>query len=192
MRKIAIALLLACGVRADVVEFENGDRLTGVVLSLSGTELKLRNEVQGVITVPRAKIVSIHLKERAGVTGALGTVPGAGAAREKLKQQDETARAIEQVQNQFLAGATPEAQAMFQEMVSGLMSGKLQMGDIQAQARNSLRELRELEKDLGDDEMAGLLGSYAAILENFLRATPAGTNTLANPSIQRAPAPSGK
>ena len=171
MHRLFLVLALVCAARADIVVFENGDRLSGKVLTMSESELKLKNEIQGTVTLPREKIASIHFKE--AVTGpAVGALPNAGSVLKQLEGGNETDRAIEQVQNDLLAGASPEAQQMYREMVRDLMSGKLQLGDIRAQAQTTLNELRSLEKELGDDGTSELLGSYAAILENFLKATP--------------------
>ena len=193
MRKLVLALLLAAGLRADIIIFENGDRLSGEVLTLTGSELKLRNEVQGVITLPRAKIASIHFREPAAAP--IPAIPPAATPLKGIQGKDDTARAIEQVQNQLLAGATPEAQQMYQEMVTGFLSGQLSVEDIRHQAQQALTELRSLEGELGDDETTALLKSYAAILENFLKASPPGTNAtrkaIPSRTLERsAPAPS--
>ena len=187
MHKILLALLVAvCGARADVVVFENGDRLSGKVLTMSETELKLKNDIQGTVTLPREKIASIHFKE-ATAGPAVGTLPNAGNVLKQLEGGDETSRAIEQVQNDLLAGASPEAQQMYRDMVRDLMSGKLQLGDIRAQAESTLNELRSLEKELGDDTTSELLDGYASILENFLKATPPASG--AAPKSETAPQP---
>ncbi len=93
MRKLVLALLLAAGLRADVIIFENGDRLSGEVLTLTGSELKLRNEVQGVITLPRAKIASIHFREPAAAP--IPAIPPAATPLKGIQGKDDTARAIE-------------------------------------------------------------------------------------------------
>jgi len=83
--------------------------------------------------------------------------------------------AVEQVQNQLLGDANPEATQMFQEMVRGLMSGKMDLGDVRNKAQSTLNELKDLQKDLGDDETAALLSSYASILQSFVNQAPAST-----------------
>ena len=45
------------------------------------------------------------------------------------------AATIEQVRQQMLAGADPAANQKYNEMLGGLMSGKLSVNDIRAQAR---------------------------------------------------------
>lgn len=187
MHKLFLAVVIVCAARADVVVFENGDRLSGKVLTLSETELKLQNEIQGTVTLPREKIASIHLKEARVAGPGLGTIPNAGNVLKQLESGSDTSRAIEQVQNELLAGASPEAQQMYRDMVRDLMSGKLQLGDIRAQAETTLKELRELEKELGDDGTSELLGSYAAILENFLKAAPPAEKP--RPGLQPSPQP---
>ena len=193
MLKFVPALLLSgllLATQADVVVFENGDRLTGKVLSLTESDLKLRNDVQGVITLPRQTIVSIHFRD--GITGPVPALPNASAALEAVPSPDDTTQAIDQVQNQLLAGATPEAQQMYREMVQGFLSGQISVEAIQQQARQALTELRSLEAELGDDETTALLSSYAAILENFLKESPPTTNSsrrVVPPSPARVPGP---
>ena len=80
------------------------------------------------------------------------------------------------MQQEFLGTATPEANAMFGEMLQGLSSGKINVDDIRAQARDTLKQLKELQAELGDEGDNPLLATYGAILEKFVRA--GGTNSL--------------
>ena len=158
------AARLAAG---DVVQCANGDRYTGKVLLVNETDVRLLNEIQGAMTIPRAKVLSIAFGAIAGQTNA-----AAPPAESALKIDPA---AVEKVQQEFLGTANPEANQMFQEMVRGLASGKLNVGDIRAQALSTLNEVRELQKELGDDDTAGLLNSYVSILESFVK--QGGTNT---------------
>lgn len=160
-------------VRADVVECDNGDRYHGKVLSMDEKQVTLQNEIAGTLKIPRQRIVSLSFRDkvvpqavvapRAGATNSAKVRPGA-------VQFD--AGAVQKVQNEMLAGATPEAQQMFNEMVQGLASGKLNVTDIQKQAQSTLKELRSMQSELGNDETAELLNSYAAILESFVGQAP--------------------
>jgi hypothetical protein len=94
--------------------------------------------------------------------------------------------AVNRVQNELLATATPEANQMFQEMIRGLQTGQLNLGDIRAQAETALKELREAQKELGDDDLGGLLNTYGAVLENFIRQAPPGAKA---PGIKPPPKP---
>jgi hypothetical protein len=170
MRRIVLGLVCAVALgRADVVECENGDRYNGKVLLVDAQNVRLQNEITGTLTIPREKVASITF-------GAAGRrVPSAKT------NAVPAGAAIEQVQNQFLSEATPEATQMYQEMVRDLLSGKLGVNDLRAKAQGTLKELNDLKSDLGDDDAAALLGSYAAILQNFVNAGAAAANT-ANPT----------
>lgn len=176
---------------ADLIECDNGDRYHGKVLSMDEKQVKLKNEITGTLTIPRGRIVTISFRaepsrvERkagtAAVTNATAIQPG-----QKINVDPGT---IEKVQNELLSTATPEANEMFQEMIRGLQGGQLNLADIRAQAETTLKELRELQKDLGDDETAGLLSSYGSILENFIRQAPKSPATNALPARPRIAVP---
>lgn len=186
-----VSCLLALA-RADVIECDNGDRYNGKVLSMDEQQVKLQNDIAGTLTIPRNRIVSISFRplqktalRTAGSTNSLAgrsaAVPGRG-----LQIDDGS---IEKVQQELLSTANPEANQMFQEMVRGLQSGQLNLGDIRSKAQDTLKELRKLQGELGDDETAGLLDSYATILESFVRQAPAATNRPApRPSAPSGPA----
>ena len=98
-----------------------------------------------------------------------------------LRQLGANTNFIRQVQAQFLGAAGPEANAKFNELVGGLMSGKLTVDDIRKEAKSAADQLQELKRDLGEDGGWALDG-YLAILDNFLRETSppvsvAATNT---------------
>jgi hypothetical protein len=160
---------LAVFAAADVIECDNGDRYNGKVLSMDEKAVKLQNEIAGTLTIPRSRIASISF--RPAQAAKISTNGPAIDATKRLKVDPALA---ERVQNELLATATPEANQMFQEMLSGLQTGQLNLGDIRSQAQTTLKELREAQKDLGDDDLAALLKSYEAILENFIKQAPAG------------------
>ena len=168
MRRIALVgfCLVSVLARGDVIECENGDRYNGKVLLVDEQVVRVQNEITGALVIPRAKVVSITF-------GAAR--PKAAAAKTNAVS---AATAVEQVQNQFLGDATPEATQMYQEMVRDLLSGKLGVNEVRVKAQGTLKELNDLKADLGDDDAAALLGSYAAILQNFLDAGAASTNAL--------------
>lgn len=185
MKPFIVCGLLACApLGADLVEFKNGDRLHGKVLSLTETELKLRNDNQGVITVPREGVVTIRLGEAKGASAA--AIPNADEVLRQFEGGGDPAKVIEQVRNQFLAGATPEAQRMFREMAQGVLSGQVGIGEIRSQAETALRDLRQMKQELGDDDVAAMLGTYEAILENFLGSAPTPAE---KPAAPKQPAP---
>lgn len=150
--------------RADVVECENGDRYNGKVLLVDERNVKLQNEIAGVLTIPRAKVSAITFGN---------PKPKAVAVAPARTNAVSSTATIDQIQNQFLGDATPEAKQMYQEMVRDLLSGKLSANDVRTKAQSALKELNDLQSGLGDEDASALLGSYAAILENFLQASAA-------------------
>jgi hypothetical protein len=97
------------------------------------------------------------------------------------------------VQKQFLNGTGPEANAKFNELLGGLMSGKLSVEDIRTEAKAAADQLRALKRDSGED--AGFAsGAYLAILDHFLKETaPSGSATNAPASSPAAkPTPTEK
>jgi hypothetical protein len=178
MRTAFFLLLWVCSpltaLWSDVVECENGDRYNGKVILVDDQTVKLQNEIAGVLNIPRVKVSTISFRtaktSSAGlVSGPVQTNLSALSPNQALKFD---ASAIEKVQNEILGNAGPEANQMFKEMMSGLMSGKLDVGDVRLKAQDALKQLKELQKELGDDDAASLLGSYGAILESFLKETP--------------------
>ena len=84
---------------------------------------------------------------------------------------------IQQVQKQFLSGAGPEANNKFNELLGGLMSGKLSVEDIRAEAKSAADQLRALQKESGEDT-GFATSAYLAILDHFLQETaPSGSAT---------------
>lgn len=182
MRVILVFLLAAVlqFSRADLIECDNGDRYNGKVLSMDEKVVKLQNAITGTLTIPRNRIVGISFRPVQAQPVTRASTNGAAIDPNKVKID---AASIDRVQNEFLATATPEANQMFQEMIRGLQSGQLNLGDIRAQAETTLRELKEAQKELGDDDLGGLLSSYGAILESFIKQTPSGTRA---PAIKPA------
>ena len=142
--------------------------------------VKLQNAITGTLTIPRNRIVGISFRPAQAQPAARASTNGPAVDPNKVKID---AASIDRVQNEFLATATPEANQMFQEMIRGLQSGQLNLGDIRAQAETTLKELREAQKELGDDDLGGLLSSYGAILESFIKQTPPVTRA---PAIKPA------
>ncbi|MGZ8898563.1 MAG: hypothetical protein ACXW3Z_00560 [Limisphaerales bacterium] len=164
---------------ADIVECDNGDIYHGKVLLMDEKQVTLQNEIAGTLKIPRQRIVSLSFRDKAA-PAAPRTAGTNAVVRPGAVQFD--AAAVQKVQNEMLAGATPEATQMFNEMVQGLASGKLNVADIQRQAQSALKELRSMQSEFGDDETAELLNSYAAILESFVRQAPPQGAARPNPA----------
>ena len=202
----AVALSLATiRLRADQVEMQNGDRYVGKVLSLDTNTLVLRSDVLGTVRLPRGKVALVTfganaITNVARVASATGGQLSASSTAlpngvtdlsAALRQLGANTNFIQQVQAQFLDAAGPEANAKFNEMASGLMSGKLTVNDVRAEAKSAADQLKELKRDLGEDGGLALDG-YLAILENFLQQTAPPTGSVTNvlrPSPKTKPAP---
>lgn len=189
---------------------QNGDHYLGEVVSLGTNTLVLKSDVLGTVRLPREKVALITLGSGTATNvQPVASAPNnqAGAASvpltngivdlsASLRQLGANTNFIQQVQAQFLGAAGPEANAKFNEMVGGLMSGKLNVNDIRAEAKSAADQLKELKRDLGEDAGWALDG-YLAILENFLQQTapPNGSATNASrplPKAKPAPVPEEK
>jgi hypothetical protein len=186
--------------RGDQVQMQNGDRYFGRVLSLNTNTLVLQSEVLGSVRLPRGKVALITLGTATptNAAGALGEPSNPPAAptntvldlTASLRDLGANTNFIRQVQAQFLGDAGPEANNKFNEMVGGLMSGKLKLNDIRTEAKSAADQLMDLKRDLGDDAGWALDG-YLAILENFLRETappPSVSATNNSGALPTAPA----
>ena len=183
----ALLLLIQRG-SADSIECDNGDRYNGKVISMDEKVVTLQNEIAGKISIPRQRIVSISFRD-AKTAPVVAQIAPPVSSTNVLNPQARAVQfdpaAVQRIQNELLATATPETSQMFNEMIQGLMGGQMNIGDIRNKAQTTLQELRDLQKELGDDETAALLNSYGAILENFLQQSARTTNTVAAPKAQR-------
>lgn len=190
----------------------NGDRYVGRVLSLGSETLVLQNEYLGTLKLPRGRIASIALdanpvRSGTNVTNAAkapslmvrsnrlaqvtrnsmtNSAPGFASAISELGTNSSV---LQQVQQQLLAGAGPEAQAKFNDLVSGLMSGKLGVNELRVEARNTLEQARNARKELGDEGSS--MDGYLAILEGFLKESEPASQPTNSPAVSppaRAPA----
>jgi hypothetical protein len=92
-----------------------------------------------------------------------------------LNRPNANSSSIIQDVRQQLTAAGPAAVGRFDEMVSQLLSGKMSMNDLKAQAKSAADQLREFKREMGDDAGDSLDG-YLAILDSFLQdGTPAAT-----------------
>jgi len=195
---IAFALVLLSAplrVRGDQVEMQNGDRYVGHVLSLNTNTVVLQSAVLGTLRLPRGKVTVITLGPGPATnspalplaTNAFTPAASPTSANAPLAGLSTSTNLIQQVQKQFLSGAGSEANAKFNELLGGLMSGKLNVDDIRAQAKTAADQLRALQKESGED--AGFATStYLAILDHFLKETaPSAAST--NPPAVPKPKP---
>ncbi len=187
---IVFILIAAPLLRADQVEMQNGDRYFGKVLSVSADTVVLESEVLGKIDVPRKKVASLafgtnaaapkmaamvaqvsaptNLPFAASLPALAGTNTDLSAAFRSL---GENTNFVRQIREQMLAGS-PGAASNYDEMLSGLMNGKLNMNDLRREAKSSADQLRALKRDLGP-EAGDSLDGYLEVLDNFLKETAA-------------------
>ena len=176
------------GLRADVLEMQNGDRYSGKVVSVSTDTVALDSEILGRINVPRNKVASVAFGTNAALPLATSTarpvatnLPTAIASTSlantnadlsaALRQLGGDTNFIGQIRQQMLAGS-PEAGAKFDETVNGLMSGQINMNDLRRQAQSSAEQLRELKRELGPDADESL-DAYLKVLDAFISETAA-------------------
>jgi hypothetical protein len=189
-------------VQGDQIELQNGDRYVGQVLSLDTKTVVLQSAVLGTVRVPRNKVAVITLGTAPATNSpalplpanaqlSTPAVPAATAGTNsspELRGLGTNTNLIQQVQNQFLSGAGTEANAKFNELLGGLMNGKLNVDDIRAQAKTAADQLRALQKDSGEDT-GFATSAYLAILDHFLKETaPSGSGTNA-PARSPGPTP---
>jgi len=200
----SLVLFASAQLHADQVEMQNGDRYFGKVLSLTNDTLLLRSEVLGTVRLPREKVARVGLG--AAPLTNLTTLPiltdrepGAPAPAAtnsssdisvRLRQLGTDSLLMKQVQSQFLSGADPEVKDKFNELFGGLLSGKLNVSDIRAEAQSAAERLRGARKDLGN-ESGFMIDSYLAILDHFVRETalsPPSSPAVSPPKPKPAPA----
>ena len=190
--------------RADQVEMQNGDRYVGKVLSLNANTLVVQNEVLGVVRIPRDKVATITLVPGSVAIQTSGgplppvingrpPVPTNAAPEIASPFRDLAAHTnlIKKIQSQFLSDAGPEANKKFEEMLNGLMTGKLNMDDLRAQAQTAADQIRAAKREGGEDP-GFAADTYLAILDQFLKATPASSGVKTNaPSAGTRPKAGG-
>jgi hypothetical protein len=183
--------------RADQVNMQNGECYIGKVVTLSNETVIVQSDVLGTLKVPRGKIASITFGTNA-VAPTVQTPVATSAQPQKplatnsnsdlttaISQLRANPKAMQQVQQQMLAGADPKATEMFNQMMGGLMNGSLNVDDIRAQAKSAADQLRAAKKELGDDAGFAVDG-YLAVLDGFLRETATTSTGIATnaPTVQ--------
>ena len=157
----------------------------------------LQSDVLGTLRLPRAKVAVITLGSGPATNSpalpaltnapvlALSTAPTNKPPKPSpaFAQLGASTNLIQQVQKQFLSGAGPEANNKFNELLGGLMSGKLSVDDIRAEAKTAADQLRALKRE-GGEETGFATDAYLAILDHFLKETaPSASATNAPASL---------
>jgi hypothetical protein len=178
---VALSGLAAFVSLADQIEMKNGDKYSGRVVGVATNAVTLQSEILGTVKIPRAQVLRITLGNEVATVSPVGS-PALAATNASpavpLPKLGSNSNLVEQVQNQFLSDATPEARAKFNELLSGVMTGRLSQNDIRAQAKAVAEQARALQKELGE-EAGGGLDTYLAILDKFIGETagPVPTST---------------
>lgn len=174
---------------ADLVQMQNGDRYAGKILSMDTESVVMQSDVLGKITLPRTKVALLNLgsapiatlpKAAAPATnlqGAPAVVVTNGSAdlASMFRQTGTNQPSVKAIREQYLLDAGPEANARFDELLGGVMSGKVTINDLRAQAKTAAEQLRGFKRDLGDD-VGSEVDGYLSILDHFLAETGSVTN----------------
>lgn len=194
-------LWLVAGLQAsaDQIVMQSGDQLVGRLVALTNDTLVVQSELLGTIRLPRSKVVSVTLSTNPATNlvrlpaqtnlPLLAAAPGTNAGSDisaGLRQLGGNTNFVQQVRDQFLSTAGPDANKKFNELLGGLMSGKLDVNDIRTEAASTANQIRALKRELGDDT-GGALDGYLSILESFLgeTATAASPNAKAADSLKK-------
>jgi hypothetical protein len=172
---LCLAALAPGPLKGDLLEMTNGDRYAGKVISVTQSNVSFQSGIQGRLNLPRSTVARISFGEAAARMSAVApsAAPPNLKTNEPIKpppKLDFDSKSLSQVQQDLLSTASPEARRQFNETVKGLMTGKLSIDDIRAQARNSVKEIKAAREELGEDA-GGLLAGYLHILEHFLQET---------------------
>lgn len=172
---ICLLALLPVVLKGDLLEMTNGDRYVGKVVSVTQTNVTFQSEIQGQMNLPRGKVARISFGEVAARPPAIApsVAPSILKTNEPVKplpKLDFDAKSLSQVQQELLSTASPETRREFNETIKGLMTGKVTIDDIRAQARNSVKTIKAAREELGEGAGDALDG-YLRILEHFLSET---------------------
>ncbi len=192
---VGAVCLAAWRVDADQVDMQNGDHYTGKVLALNSERLTLQNDVLGTLQLPRNKIKLISFgpvpatnqvapgtrTNALEVASAHPPTNATPAISPAMRQLAGSSNLVGHVEAQLLKDAPPEAREKFNELLSGLLSGKLTVSDIRAQAQTAADQVRAMRKDLGEE--GAMVDGYLAILDKFLKET----SDLTNSAVTRVP-----
>src|SRR6185369_7492687 len=183
---------------ADVIQMQNGDRYAGKILSMDGEAVVMQSDVLGKISLPRAKVAILNLGSApAAPVAPIAVVPkaapvagtnslasaavvvtnGSADLASAFRKAGTTQPTVKAIREQYLVDAGPEANAKFDELLGGVMSGKVSMNDLRAQAKTAADQLRGFKRELGE-EAGSEVDGYLAVLDHFLQETGSVTNSV--------------
>ena len=182
-----LMLIAAPGLRADVLEMQNGDRYSGKVsVGFPGHgDIEQRGAGQNHRAAQPSREPVIGHQCRRAKSGrqssrnhlhqsSPGNRPGGPGNTNMdlsaaLRQLGANTNFVGQIRQQMLAG-NPEAARKYDELVSGLLSGQLNVSDVRQQAQTAAAQLRELKQQLGPEADDSLDG-YLQVLDSFIKET---------------------
>lgn len=185
-------LLVVCSAAFanDEVVMRNGDRYYGQVLSLNSNTVVLQSDVLGELRLTRSKVggITFNAPKPAGeptpsVVPPVPALPAGGTTNDLdrlVLQLGRSTNLVADVQRGVLSEAGPEATRQFNDMIKGLLTGRLTVDDIRAQAATAAGQIRQIRSELGEDA-GGVLDGYLKILEDFVNRAPARTAKPAAP-----------
>ena len=204
-RVAALAVLLVASsvpARAEILQLVNGDQYRGTVIFMNTSNIVFQSEIQGRVTLPRNKVAQIVLHDVAvkNSTNASKSTnaplilsgPPSGQAHtedaitEQMRKQGVDPKIVEQVQQEIFGKSSPAATAKYNQLMGGLMSGRLGVQDIRAEAQKTIKQVRAMKKDLGDDA-GDLLDGYVSILEQFVADSAGAPNEVVVPAPANKP-----
>src|SRR5262245_2097644 len=117
----ALGISMTVGSRADQVNMQNGECYIGRVLTLTNETVVVQSDVLGILKVPRGKIANITFGTN--VLAAPAQAPVVASAQpirpispnsssdltSAIQQLRSDPNAMRQIEQQFLAGADPQA-----------------------------------------------------------------------------------
>ena len=195
--------LVALAAWADSVEMQNGNRYNGKVVSVTSSNLVLQGDILGVVCVPRSKVAHVVFGTNFFANSELPALSSpaesnvTSVAEQKeaadfpasLRQLGAHTNLIQGVRSKFLSDADPEAINKFNQMLQDLITGKMNIADLRAQAKTAADQLRSLQREAGDDT-SGMMKLYLSILDHFVREAGPTNNPATNSTVSSPKPPS--
>ena len=162
--------------RAETIYLINGDQIQAEVVSMDKQSLSLQSEILGTLNISRNKVARIDFVQLPGMavntnapqakqTPAQPSLPSSIPGILSSTNQDQL---IQQVQQQMLTTAGPEANEMYQQLVQGVMAGSVNVPQLKSMAQDTVNQIEELQAELGED-VGFALDGYLGILKGFIQ-----------------------
>lgn len=161
---------------SETIHLINGDVLQAKVIALNDKQLSIQSDILGVLKVPREKVARIDFIQQPTPKHPVTQSPLHQSARspnatKALLGTQNSGNAndlIQQVQQQMLTTAGPEANEMYQNLVQGVTSGSINIPQLKTMAEDTVQQIEELQAELGDD-VGFALDGYLSILKGFIQ-----------------------